>query len=97
MGQAETRITKQIIDLINSHPHAVAHKIHQTGGTQAGVPDIVACHRGRALWIEVKTDDGIISRIQKWQMDKLRSAGAIVLVATSTADVQGLLDELEDR
>ena len=97
MGAAETRLTNKILDEINSRPHCVAYKIHQTGGTHAGVPDIVACHRGRAIWVEVKTNEGIVSRIQEYQMDRLRGAGAIVLVATSVRDITEVLNDLEDR
>ena len=49
----------------------------------AGIPDILACYKGRWCWVELKTEKGKVSPIQEWTHGKLRDAGAVGTVARS--------------
>lgn len=46
--------------------------------TPAGIPDVLACHRGRFLGIEVKGGTGYgLTDLQKYNLRKIREAGGI--------------------
>ena len=53
--------------------------------TRDGVPDILACVRGRFIAIEVKAQDGKPSALQIDTIEELRAAGAIAVVAYPSA------------
>lgn len=61
-------------------------------GLRAGVPDLLICHRGQVLWIELKTLKRTTSPVQKICHQQLRSAGCPVEVARSVDDVIAALD-----
>ena len=70
MGQAENNITKRIKDFLKSKN--IWHvKYFANAFTAVGVPDILACVKGHFVGIEVKTDIGRLSEIQKYQADKI--------------------------
>jgi hypothetical protein len=50
-------------------------------GTLAGVPDILAIHRGRVFALEIKTATGRVTDTQRVVHDRMRRAGAEVGVA----------------
>jgi hypothetical protein len=55
------------------------------GGThgKGGTPDLLICVRGRFVGLEVKREGGKVSEIQKYQGEKIRSAGGIFEVVYS--------------
>ena len=66
----------------------IKEKLHERGAwrvkffanafTPAGVPDILACYRGRFLGIEVKGGTGYgLTDLQKYNLKKIREAGGI--------------------
>ena len=57
---------------------------HQRGFSQKGVPDILACYKGRFFGIEVKYNGNITSPAQDEQLDKIEAAGGISLVLDET-------------
>lgn len=46
-----------------------------------GVPDIHVCIKGRAVWIELKTDTGKIAPLQMLTLSKIEAAGGLAFVA----------------
>lgn len=48
--------------------------------TKTGVPDILACVRGRWVAIEVKAANGRASPLQLWNREEIRRAGGIAIV-----------------
>jgi len=50
-------------------------------GLKAGVPDILLCHRGRMVGLELKAKDGRLSEAQNLTFARLRDAGIRVEVA----------------
>ena len=76
MGQAENRITKKIKDYLTSR--GIFHvKYFANTFTKAGIMDILACVRGKFVGIEVKTDVGRLSEIQKHQAEQLKKSGGL--------------------
>lgn len=59
----------------------IAVKLIQT--TMNGIPDLMALKCGKTVFIEVKTDKGVTSELQKFRHEKLRSQGFTVHVCTS--------------
>lgn len=43
--------------------------------TKAGIPDILACVNGQFLAIELKTDTGRLSKLQEYNLAKIRESG----------------------
>lgn len=56
-----------------------------------GWPDIIGTWRGKFLGIEVKVPGGKLSSKQKETIDRLRSIGATIIVATSVDEVTDVL------
>jgi len=60
-------------------------------GTKAGWPDYIIVHRGRALFIELKTRTGSLSEVQRQMHRKLDYCGAMVAVCRSVAEAEAAL------
>ena len=74
MGQAENNITKRIKDFLKSKD--IWHvKYFANAFTSVGIPDILACVKGLFIGIEVKTDKGIVSEVQKYQGREIQKSG----------------------
>ncbi len=64
----------------------------------SGIPDIIACIRGRFVAFEVKTDTGKLTKLQELALGKIQAAGGIAYMVRSAAEVaqilkrEGLLD-----
>lgn len=57
-------------------------KVHGSIYQPAGIPDIIACINGKFVAIEVKrSDGGIVSELQKAQIQKIKDSGGLVGVA----------------
>ena len=63
--------------------------------SQVGVPDILACYKGRFIGIEVKNETGKTSPLQDYNLASIKRAGGISLVARSVEDVSKVLDEID--
>lgn len=56
-------------------------------GQRSGIPDILACHKGRFLAIECKTGKGSLSPAQVRERMDLESAGAAYILCRSLDDL----------
>lgn len=90
MSNVEKQIERSIIDYLESLENNWVFKVH--GGSQfqrAGVPDVIACINGRFIAVEVKRPKGgIISPLQKANINLINMAGGVALVATSVDEVK---------
>ena len=99
MPGEHARLVTQTLERLRSHG-AWATALHH--GSTKGLPDIVACYRGRFIAIEVKVSERRARPAQQVQLDRLELAGAVVYVIFSVSDV-GLIiarvmrDEAEAR
>ena len=48
--------------------------------TRAGVPDLLCCINGRFVGLELKSDAGIVSDLQVYQIEKINDAGGLGIV-----------------
>lgn len=63
--------------------------------SQVGVPDILACYKGRFIGIEVKNKRGKTSPLQDYNIASIKRAGGISLVARSVNEVTEVLDKID--
>lgn len=63
-----------------------------------GVPDrIVIMPGGRVIFVELKTEIGRLSNIQKWVIEEMRQRGADVRVIKGWPAAKAFLDELKEE
>ena len=99
-AQPETanQITRNILRVINMQFGCVAYrvnnvgvwdeakKIHRSGNTEKGLPDIWACIRGKFVVIEVKAGKDKMSEHQEARRQEIERANGVYFVARSTDD-----------
>ena len=56
-----------------------------------GAPDRIFFKKGRFIWVEFKTTGGVVSELQKAQINKLREAGQEVYVIWDLESFKGIL------
>jgi len=89
----EAHLSARIIEWINRQPRCRARKVHSSGSTGRGEPDILACIQGQMLVIETKLPKGgEPTSIQKYCLQQWRSAGAEAMSATSLRQVKDRVD-----
>lgn len=67
-------------------------KYHGNQFSQAGVPDILACYKGRFMGIEVKNEIGKTTPLQDLNLKMINEAGGIGIVARCVEDVKKVID-----
>ncbi|MGG3987713.1 VRR-NUC domain-containing protein [Bacillus smithii] len=90
MAVLEKQIENQIKRYLDSIG-AYYLKVHGSMYQPAGIPDILACINGRFVGIEVKRPHGVVSALQKANIQKIETAGGVAFVAYSVEDVQHAL------
>ena len=70
-------------------------KHHGNQYSQVGVPDIIACYKGRFIGIEVKNETGKTSPLQEINLKMINEAGGIGIVARSVKDVEKVIDNVK--
>ena len=88
---SEKQIENQIKKYLDSIG-AYWFKHHATRYSKAGVPDIIALHKGRFIGIEVKTDTGVLSELQRRNIVKIATNGGIGIVARSVEEVKEVME-----
>lgn len=69
-------------------------KVHGSIFQPSGIPDILACIDGKFVAIEVKrTKGGVVSPLQKAQIQKIKENGGIAGVASSIEEFLEILKE----
>lgn len=74
-------------------PHQAAN-MKRAGELKVGFPDIMLCHRGRLICIELKAPKGRLSPAQSAVHTRLVLSGAVVCVCRSLDDVIDLLIQI---
>lgn len=73
--QFENRIKKYLKD-----HGAWFLKTWSNGVQRAGVPDLLACYKGKFIAIEVKAENGRASELQRYEVEQIRKAGGIAMI-----------------
>lgn len=66
-------------------------KTHGNMFSKAGTPDILACVKGKFVAIEVKRPKGVVSELQKANIELIKRAGGVAFIAYSVEEVKRVL------
>lgn len=94
----EKTITKEILSWLRAHGFW-AVKIHGGPFQRAGLPDIIACKKGRFFAFEVKRPGGQLTTLQRGTLMDLSNHGAVAAPVYSLDSLISnltLLTHLED-
>lgn len=73
-------------------------KIHGSPLQIAGIPDIIGCYRGRFVGMEAKrTAEGRPTKIQAYQLERIRAAGGVTALIHSAEMAEAVLDMIDRR
>lgn len=86
----EQRLQFKIIQYLRS---VGAYVVKVNLATKNGVPDILCCVGGRFVGIEVKAR-GQPTELQRINLDQIKRAGGISLVAYSVQDVERVIEQI---
>lgn len=89
----EKQVENQIKKWLEQHGYWY-FKVHGGPFQKVGVPDIIACINGKFVAIEVKrSDGGIVSELQKAQIQKIKDSGGLVGVAHNMEEFWQILKD----
>lgn len=80
--------------MINAN-YGICIKYNVDYKAKAGIPDLFAAVNNRAIFIEVKTDKGEPSDLQKKQMERLRKKSTKYVYKIAPKDYNYLIKELD--
>ena len=88
----EAKIKKQIKSyLIKTYPDSIFFFPASNRYSQIGVSDLIGCIDGKFIAIEVKTNVGRVTEMQRRFIDSVLKAGGVAGVCRSVEDVEELL------
>lgn len=91
-GQLTLKMKKHLISR-----GAYAEVIFGGGFQASGIPDILACYKGRFLGLEVKLEYNKPSKIQEVKIDLINRSGGIARVVRSIEEVEEVLREVDEQ
>ncbi len=67
--------------------------------TEAGIPDLLVCCNGYFLALEIKAKNGIVSDLQKYNIEQIKKAGGIAMAVypKDFDDLKELIRRLNDE
>lgn len=86
----ESVIQSKIINYLKSRG---AYVVKTISTSKAGVPDVLACYKGRFYGFEIKNETGEPSFLQVYNIEKIRASGGIAGIVRSVDDVSSLLSD----
>ena len=79
MATPESKVKKQVKKILDDL--GAYHFSPMTAGFgRSGVPDIIACYKGRFIGIECKAGKGKTTALQEKNLSEIRAAGGVALV-----------------
>ncbi|MBA3973788.1 MAG: hypothetical protein C0504_06170 [Candidatus Solibacter sp.] len=87
----ESSLVKQIMAALRAIPGVAVRKRHGSSWSVAGDPDLFGSLRGRHFEIEVKTDTGVLTALQRARLDEWQRSGALAGVARNVDDALAIL------
>ena len=98
MTTPETKVKRAVTKILDAHQ--AYHFFPATHGYgRSGVPDIVACFKGKFIGIECKAGKGVPTALQLRELKSIEEAGGISMVIRedTVALLDVLMTELDDR
>jgi len=74
-----------------------AYVVKVVAASKKGVPDILACYKGKFIAIEVKTPTTRknTTKLQDYNLNKVRQAAGYAMVAVDIEDLECILNEID--
>ena len=94
MSNRESAFQSKIIKVINKN-HGVCLKYNEDYKRKSGMPDLFAAINDKAVFIEVKTNDGDSSDIQDAQMARLKKKATKYVYKIAPRDYNYIINELD--
>ena len=91
----EATLIQRIRKYLATLPDCFFWKEHGGQYGTAGIPDIIACYKGRFIALEAKVGKNKPTKLQAATIDKIRQAGGTAAVVYSVEDVKAVLSEME--
>lgn len=85
----ESEIQKKIIEYLNK---IGAYTIKTITTNRNGCPDVICCLNGRFIALEVKTDKGVVSKLQEHHIKQIKNSGGVAEVVRSVDDVKRVIE-----
>jgi Holliday junction resolvase len=80
----ESELQKKIVDRLNRHGWSCV-KLIQTN--MNGIPDLMCIRKGTVMFLEVKTETGVVAPLQQKRIDDLNKHGVFAKVVRSVEDI----------
>jgi len=90
----ENDIIRQIRDYLKTLPECFFWKEHGGQFGTAGVPDIIACIRGRFVAFEVKNETGKVTVLQAVTIKRIQAAGGIAAIVRNVDEARAVIARL---
>ena len=90
---SEQKFNKKVQDYLKAKG---AYVIKTISTNRAGVPDILACYKGRFIGLEGKFGSNKASALQLHNIEEIKKAGGIAGTIYTLEDVDALLLELDN-
>lgn len=84
----EGKLQKKTIDYLNS---IGAYVVNVITASESGVPDLLCCYEGKFYGCEQKTIDGVKSKVQEYNIKRIKAAGGVAGFVTTIEDVKRLI------
>lgn len=83
---SESKLQSRVLAKIKKqYPLAVVFKLSDRW--LSGLPDLLIIINGQVLFVELKTDTGVLSKIQLYTINRINNAGGRALVCRSVDEV----------
>ena len=91
----EAKVKKVIKQMLDAHG-AYHFSPFQAGMGRAGIPDIIACYKGKFIAIEAKAGKGTTTALQDREIKRIQATGGIAMVINEQnyADLEYVLRHL---
>ncbi|GHV27016.1 hypothetical protein FACS18948_3690 [Clostridia bacterium] len=90
----ESMIVTAILKYLRNIKGCFCWKEHGGIHGTAGIPDIIACVRGRFVAFEVKTPSNDLTDLQRVTIRKINEAGGIAAKVTSVYEVKRIIEKI---
>lgn len=92
----EALLTKKMLDRLRAR-RAWAVKTRGDPRQTKGLPDVLACYRGRMLGLEVKVPghENTVTKLQQSTLDAIKEAKGIGVVVSSVQHIDRILDAID--
>lgn len=94
----ESKVKQKVVAVLREHDAYYFFPV-MNGYGRAGIPDIVACYRGRFVAIECKAGKGTTTRLQERELALIRCANGVALVINENNlhDVVSIFKEIDNE